>query len=176
MNSHLRNIKAVLDEHPLARICQQTAIVNPNEPTKHDWATQLVTFFVYPTHGTYAPGPLQGFADSLAGRAKLRFQTHTSSQPFFMNFPCMYADEIIGQQRYEATPYLYVNDPDVDLPDSFINGARALEPITVNQRDLYRRIIVNVYPDRAFAERAATGQDVRNTRLVSGDGVAYRTT
>lgn len=178
MNSQYRKIKVAIDEHPTAQLYREDTIVNPDMPSEDTWYTQLVTLFVYPEPGIYHLDQLQQFIEELAdmSQSSLQYQTRGGSCPGYMSFPLMHMDEVIGKQYCDMKPYLHIPDLDVELPSSFWYGTRNFTTTTVHQADLWRRVLLHVYPDRAYAERAANGTDVSCTNLVTTNGVAYHTT
>lgn len=79
-----------------------------------------------------------------------------------MDFGVLYFDEVIGKST--TIQKIEIDDPDVPLPDHYINGVLTINKGGVVSKNLERRTWVRVYPDADYAARAVKGIDIHSTK------------
>lgn len=121
-------------------------------PDPREYWSHIVSFYVAPTTGIYEIRELMEFMNLL-----IPGLPPTSIDPFeesktSLTFGKLYFDEKIGEES--VIRKITISDPDFPLPDAVAGGGAILQ----ENRDLFRRIFVQLYPNMQIARAAADGQ------------------
>lgn len=147
---------------------------NLNPPTRRNWWTHTVTMLVYPRRGMYKLSELTSFSSDIASRTALYLSVPYSIENDTATFAMLSCDEPIGKYVEADPPFLRIDDPDMTLPDAFTDGVRYVNHgKTPSSSTLLRRIVLRIYPDKVYAQRALQGIDVTTTTRVNGKTNAF---
>lgn len=158
--SKLTIVRDALQANPdvlILEVEEKTHLPNPD-----GFWTHTMNFITAPTVGIYTAEALQAFMLGLVP-LEVSSQDNFRSWSGNMEFGKLYFDETIGTDTTIQT--IVINDPDVTLPDSYVDGKLTINQGGVASKDLHRRTWVRVYPDQDYARRAIEGDDVYSTAL-----------
>lgn len=135
---------------------ERTHLPNPNGI----W-TQIIDFVIAPAKAIYRPKALQSFMLGLVPLEATRKDDFRSWDLGEMEFGRLYFDETIGTSTTIQT--IVITDPDVPVPDSYLDGSLTINEGGATSQDLLRRTRIYVYPDLRYARRAMKGEDKHST-------------